>query len=159
MKKGFINIKIKVLTLLLTFSVFYAYPAGHFMNQGSQKPGDRIEALRIAYITEQLNLTPQEAQKFWPLYNAYRNDLQTVQKNYPAGKSNLTAQQQLDYEQHKLDLKKRYASQFETALGTAKLNQLYNLEKNFQEKLKEVREQRIQQRNTIGSPRYTGRPK
>lgn len=30
---------------------------------------DRIKAYKIAYITDQLNLTAEEAQKFWPVYN------------------------------------------------------------------------------------------
>ncbi|MDB5282722.1 MAG: hypothetical protein JWO06_1797, partial [Bacteroidota bacterium] len=108
---------------------------------------EKVEALRIAYITQQLNLTPAEAQKFWPVYNVYKGDLETLRKNFG---SNLTAEQQLDMEQKKLDLKKKYKPQFEGALGTEKLNQLYNLERKFQEKLREIREQRMQQRGNGG---------
>ncbi|PTX62854.1 hypothetical protein C8N46_102254 [Kordia periserrulae] len=32
---------------------------------------EKIKKLRIAYFTENLDLTPQEAQQFWPVYNAY----------------------------------------------------------------------------------------
>lgn len=32
---------------------------------------DRVKALKVAFITEQLNLTPEEAQAFWPLYNQH----------------------------------------------------------------------------------------
>ncbi|WP_067148570.1 hypothetical protein [Pseudotamlana agarivorans] len=32
---------------------------------------DHIKALKVAYITEKLDFTPSEAQKFWPVYNAY----------------------------------------------------------------------------------------
>ena len=45
---------------------------------------EKIKALKIAYLTEQLNLTSNEAEKFWPIYNAYykenhllRNKLRT----------------------------------------------------------------------------------
>jgi len=31
---------------------------------------EKIKALKIAHITEQLNLTEAEAQQFWPIYNA-----------------------------------------------------------------------------------------
>ena len=31
----------------------------------------KIKALKISYLTEQLNLTPSEAEKFWPIYNIY----------------------------------------------------------------------------------------
>lgn len=31
----------------------------------------KIQAQRVAFFTEQLNLTPAEAEKFWPVYNEY----------------------------------------------------------------------------------------
>ena len=118
-------------------------------NQNYQSDKDKIEALRIAFISQQLNLTPAEAQQFWPVYNAYRNESMSLQKSYVPP---LTADQQLEMEQRKLDLKKKYKVQFEMALGTAKLNELYNLERKFQEKLKEIREQRMQQRGMQPRP-------
>src|SRR5690606_15824345 len=32
---------------------------------------EKIKALKTAYITEQLTLTPSEAEKFWPIYNSF----------------------------------------------------------------------------------------
>lgn len=34
---------------------------------------EQIKALKIAFITEELQLTPEEASRFWPLYNAYED--------------------------------------------------------------------------------------
>ena len=136
-------------TAVLTVGLLTAFAAKPAMLQGAGN-GDRIEALRIAYITEQLNLTPTEAQKFWPVYNAYKSDLKAIQQKYPMG-TQLTADQQLALEQQKLDLKVKYKPQFESALGTQKLNQLYNLEHKFQEKLKEIREQRMQQKSSLNN--------
>jgi hypothetical protein len=106
-----------------------------------------VEALRIAYITEKLNLSPAEAQRFWPVYNSYRDELRGIQERFRTNGKPLTAEQQLDLEQQKIDLKRKFKPQFEAALGTEKLNQLYNIEREFIEKLKELREQRMQQRN------------
>lgn len=36
-----------------------------------QSKRERIEALKVTYITDKLNLTEKEAQQFWPIYNAY----------------------------------------------------------------------------------------
>lgn len=36
-----------------------------------EKDNDEIEALKIAYITDALNLSTSEAQEFWPVYNEY----------------------------------------------------------------------------------------
>ena len=43
---------------------------------------EQIKALKIAYITDELKLTPEEATKFWPLFNAYEEK----QKNFKKGK-------------------------------------------------------------------------
>lgn len=120
---------------------------------GNDSKGDRIEALRIAFISQQLNLTPQEAQNFWPVYNQYRGDLETLRKNFKhSPETPLTAEQQIDLEQKRLDLKKKYKNQFEGALGKTKINQLYNLENQFHQKLKELKEQRQQMRGNQQGP-------
>jgi hypothetical protein len=40
----------------------------------AQKPrmdGDKIKQLRIAFISEELELTTEEGQAFWPIFNDY----------------------------------------------------------------------------------------
>ncbi len=125
--------------------------------QGQPEPntqgnkGEKIEALRIAFISQQLNLNPQEAQKFWPVYNQYHNDLKTMHQNFKMdANGQVDANRQLDFEQKKLDLKKKYKNEFDGALGKDKVNQLYNLEHKFQEKLKDLREQRQQMKGNGG---------
>lgn len=49
-----------VLLLITTFSY----------SQNGRKL-ERIKALRIAYISNKLNLTTEEAQKFWPVFNTF----------------------------------------------------------------------------------------
>ncbi len=39
---------------------------------------DQIKSLKIAYFTEHLNLTTEEAEKFWPVYNAHEEKMQEV---------------------------------------------------------------------------------
>ena len=36
-----------------------------------ERRGEKLKALKVAFITEQLDLTQTEAQKFWPIYNAF----------------------------------------------------------------------------------------
>ena len=40
----------------------------------SQGNRDKIKTLKIAFITEKLDLSEQEAQKFWPVYNAFEEE-------------------------------------------------------------------------------------
>ncbi|MFV0375736.1 MAG: hypothetical protein ACK5JD_00380 [Mangrovibacterium sp.] len=39
--------------------------------RGKQEDFELYKAKRVSYMTEKLQLTPQEAQKFWPIYNEY----------------------------------------------------------------------------------------
>ncbi|MEM6717848.1 MAG: hypothetical protein AAF611_00900 [Bacteroidota bacterium] len=41
------------------------------MAQQDGKIREKIKKLRIAFFTENLDLTAEEAQQFWPVYNAY----------------------------------------------------------------------------------------
>lgn len=51
----------------------------------AQNPNrERLEAYRIGFFTKKLNLTPGEAEKFWPVYNEYqkqRNHLQMERRD------------------------------------------------------------------------------
>ena len=42
---------------------------------------DRIKALKTAFITERLDLSSAEAEKFWPIYNAHEDKMETLRKN------------------------------------------------------------------------------
>ena len=41
---------------------------------------ERIKTLKVAFITERLNLTSSEAQAFWPIYNAHEVKLQELKR-------------------------------------------------------------------------------
>ena len=45
---------------------------GQGMGQGAmQGDGEKLTAYKIAFFTKNLDLTPAEAEKFWPVYNDY----------------------------------------------------------------------------------------
>ncbi|WP_299013753.1 hypothetical protein [uncultured Polaribacter sp.] len=54
-----------ILLLVLLISTSYTYC------QVPKESKDKIRTLKVAYITEQLELTANTAQKFWPVYNAH----------------------------------------------------------------------------------------
>lgn len=58
------NIAILFCVILTSWSTF---------SQDSNKR-EKIKALKVAFITERLELTETEAQKFWPVYNAYETE-------------------------------------------------------------------------------------
>ena len=61
--------RILLFITLLTGSFSFAYAQADEQDAG--KRAEKIQALYIAYITQQLNLTEAEAQKFWPLHKQY----------------------------------------------------------------------------------------
>lgn len=40
-------------------------------NPGPHGHGDEIRNMKIAFFTDALQLTPEQSEKFWPVYNAY----------------------------------------------------------------------------------------
>ncbi|RNC86964.1 MAG: hypothetical protein ED556_05950 [Winogradskyella sp.] len=56
--------KLVTLTLIMVGLLSFAQPGGKRMQQ-------RIKTQKIAFITEKLGLTTQEAQQFWPIYNEF----------------------------------------------------------------------------------------
>ncbi|MBC3757651.1 sensor of ECF-type sigma factor [Hyunsoonleella sp. SJ7] len=39
---------------------------------------ERIKALKVAFITEKLDLSEKESQEFWPVYNAFEEKTNTI---------------------------------------------------------------------------------
>lgn len=42
---------------------------------------ERIKLLKTSYITDAINLTPTEAEKFWPVYNLYTKEIQILKRS------------------------------------------------------------------------------
>lgn len=57
----------------ITFIFLVILTSWSTFSQNSDKR-ERIKALKVAFITERLALTQTEAQKFWPIYNAYETE-------------------------------------------------------------------------------------
>ena len=96
-------------------------------NDNNQKPdGSRLEALRIAYITKRLNLTPEEAQKFWPVYNQYAAELKKVRKD-----ASLNGVPSIEVDEQILNIRKRYNGEFAKALSPQRADQFFRSEKEF----------------------------
>ena len=89
------------------------------------------------YFTEQLQLTPDEAKGFWPLYNEYRDEVKKVNQQIRGleNDSSLSAEQKLarknQLEEQKLTLSKRYQDQFKKVLPINKVAMIDKVERDF----------------------------
>jgi hypothetical protein len=60
------NLK-KIFPILMLFISFTFYAQGERMREKKEQ----IKALKVAFLTTELNLTTNEAEKFWPIYNTF----------------------------------------------------------------------------------------
>jgi hypothetical protein len=93
---------------------------------GVAQNGNRLEALKIAYITKKLDLSPEEAQKFWPIYNMYSAELKQTRQN--AIKNNSS---EIELDEATLNIRKKYSSQFGQVLSPQKVDAFFRSEKEF----------------------------
>lgn len=111
-------------------------------NESSQQ--EKIKALYVAYVTQQLQLTPDEAQKFWPVHTQFENELRSVKPDLS----------ELDKQQARLDIKKKYQENFNKILGANRCERFFRMDGEFKRKLLDrINKQRNDQ------PRQNQRPK
>jgi len=67
----------RIITPLILFIICFS----SFAQSGGRDWRQQIKAQKVAFITEQLSLTPQEAQKFWPIYNTFEDKLHQIRRN------------------------------------------------------------------------------
>jgi hypothetical protein len=92
--------------------------------QGPNPDRKRIESMEVAYMTRELNLSPEEAQKFWPVFNKYREEVKAVN-------TNTAITDPLDKQQKVLDIRKKYRTEFGRVLGPDKGQSVFTSEDQF----------------------------
>ena len=108
----------------------------------------KIQAMEVAYMTKELNLTPEEAQRFWPVFNKYREDVRSALNN-----RNTT--DQLERQQQVLDLRKRYRTEFSRILTQERANRVFSSEDQFRQMVRREFQKRQMERRG-GNPQKRG---
>ncbi|MBT6745108.1 MAG: hypothetical protein HOB26_00955 [Flavobacteriales bacterium] len=112
----------------------------------SKEAYEKMKAHKIAYITEKLDLTPEEAQVFWPVYNELETKLHELREaNRPDRKKDPETMtdaevedmvnQRFEFRQKELDLEKEYHEKYKQVLPTKKVAVLYKAEQGFRRDL------------------------
>lgn len=118
-------------------------------NNRSIAARDKVQSMKIGYITQSLNLTSQEAQSFWPVYNEYEAEMKKLRQNMRMDMmdakmnfntmsdkelndmmDNLIAQKSKEAE-----LFRTYHERFKKILPVRKVAMLYRAENNFKKQL------------------------
>lgn len=125
------------LLLLLVLAV----PLKAQMNQNTEKFHDE----RVAFFNEKLQLTPQQADKFWPVYNDFNNrriklgdEERNVLNFFASNSANMTPQEidesikkYLDLQRQEADLIAQYTRKFEDVLPKEKVLMVFVTERQF----------------------------
>jgi hypothetical protein len=112
------------------------------------QPGrDKVEALRVSFISKKLELSTSEYEKFWPAYNEYNDKIKAIRKNLrqsyrkAAGSelSDAEAEElyQLDLrsKQAEVDVHKQYSQKIKDIIGVKKMAKLRIAEEQFKREM------------------------
>jgi hypothetical protein len=150
---------------ILTFALIIIGFTAIAQNKNQQDAKSKLEAARIALITDRLDLTPEQAQQFWPIYNEYAEHRRTIQQEFREARKgidmdNLTEEQgqtmvraRMQGKQKQLDLETRYSERLMNVINTRQLMSLKKAEDDFRgmiiRRLEQRRQQQIQQQQMM----------
>lgn len=125
-----------MLILFVSASVFAQHP-----------DREKIKALKIAHITEQVSLTKEEAQKFWPIYNAnedaeHQLRVKSSERRKEKAAEDLTESEakalllnMVSTEKDKAELRSKFLNELLEVLPAKKIVALVQAEKSFRYKM------------------------
>lgn len=133
--------------------------------RGPQMDREKLQAARIAFLTNRLELSPETAKVFWPIFTEYDNEKSKLSKKYGAQKRLLFDKDSrslsdenadkmldiyLDQKQAELDLEKKYLGRFKEVLSMKQVWRVIRFDSDFRRSLM----QRVSRGNrSEGKPR------
>lgn len=147
--------------------LFFIFIGCNLIAQPNNKQDDRFEelnAMKVAFITNQLNLTSVEAQNFWPIYNKHTKAFDAIRikqrlelRQNKKNDEDLTILKDdiadkfissfLKAEAQQLELKKALVNNLKPYISSGKIMQLIKAEHDFKRKmLQELKKRREKNR-------------
>lgn len=136
--------RVTILALVLLLSLFGSILVSCSKKKSEDK-SEMVKAQKIAFFTEKLNLTPEEAQLFWPVYNEYwrkKNELIEERKaamQFCAENINKLSEEELgrytdmyiNFHKRESDLLIEFNAKFKEVLPNQKVMKLYLADYDF----------------------------
>lgn len=147
-----------MLKRLLLFTVFTLLLSGMAFGQYDKRDrgerNEKLKAKKIAYIIESLDLTADESEKFWPIYNEYKKEMKAISSDVKASKDMTEDEakayltQQLEKQRNEIDLREKYHARFLEVISAKKLVKLSFVERKFKrEMLNDIKRRYSSRRN------------
>lgn len=136
--------------ILWTICLLWVAVAAGYAQSGklSDEKRKEFDAQKVAFFTQELELSPEEAAVFWPLYNemqkkvreredAIKQEFHKIRDaEHPKNEDYVTSLNKiLDAEQQKCDIKKEYYRKMLDQLPAAKIWKLGDAERKFHREL------------------------
>jgi hypothetical protein len=134
MKKSYI---LTLLVLLMVSSIAFA-----------QRPAidqEKLQAARIAFITTRIDLKPEQAEKFWPIFNQYNDDREKIMRQISdLGKGSESVseeeaksriQKRFQYQTELLEKEKSFVNDASKVLSSKQILMLNNIARDFNRQL------------------------
>ena len=128
---------------------------------------DKIEAYKIAFFTEKLQLTPEESKKFWPLFNQFENYREALKNSYNLEDRRIElmsdkevedfVMKHIEMEEQMVKLRRDYIQRFKEILPIRKVAMLQRIDNEFKRALLEEIKQRRENRQGGGQRRPGGK--
>jgi len=151
----------KLQTIFIRMFIFFAFIISSMVATGQDgeqrdRIKDKVKAQRVAYITQELELSETEAQKFWPVYNTYLSEIEQLRSSLDLkprkDMSDKEAEDMmvamLDGRSKEIEIQKKYIQKMKTAVPAKKIAMLFKVEREFKEKvisnIKERRKNRME---------------
>lgn len=132
----------------LSFLALFLLSTIGFAQPGGKKGGpirERIRSERVAFITDRLALSAEEAQRFWPVYNQFTDQIEEVKKQQRENRQTTNdklavlsdkdverlLQEELSAQQQMVDLQRKYQVELAKVIPVKKIAMLYKAEHDF----------------------------
>jgi hypothetical protein len=142
--------------------LFFACIGGNLYAQGTNlhTQKERMESMRIAFYTREMNLSPQEATIFWPIFNRYKEEEASIRKNNRSQpledfkatiyemsdeKAQVHLSEILDLHEKETALKRKYVQEIAKALSPKKALLMLSAEQKFKKELLRNIQEKISQ--------------
>lgn len=131
MKKNFI---------IISFFLLHNYIC---IAQRSKDSSNKAEDVKIAYMTKELNLTPEEAKRFWPVYKNYFSEIKQAKLS--------TANDEVAFEEKVVEIRKKYKNNFRAVLNSDnRVNKVFVSEKKLRDLFRKELQDRQRRRRLPG---------
>lgn len=132
-----------IFTTCLVLFPFFLFAQNGVLTEEKWK---EFEAQKVAFYTKEMNLTPDEASKFWPLYNEMQQKIEVIRKNEREAirgrKDRLTEKEAqnivntiLETQGKELEIRKEYYKKIESVTSANKLLLMLETERRFHRQL------------------------